>query len=210
MDRIDLYQIHWPAWKGKPEGESPGSLEEAIGAMAQLQREGKIRHIGLSNCDAGQIKRAQAIAPIVCLQPKYSLVSRGAEEEILPYALQTGIGVIVYSPMASGLLSGAMTLDRIARLPEEDWRKNTPNFQEPLLSANLQLVERLKEIGKRHGRSAGETAIAWTLRNPAVTGAIVGVRKPEQVRGVVGAADLQLTNADVADIESALALRASA
>jgi aryl-alcohol dehydrogenase-like predicted oxidoreductase len=128
----------------------------------------------------------------------------------LPYALQTGIGVIVYSPMASGLLSGAMTLDRIARLPEEDWRKNTPNFQEPLLSANLQLVERLKEIGKRHGRSAGETAIAWTLRNPAVTGAIVGVRKPEQVRGVVGAADLQLTNADVADIESALALRASA
>jgi aryl-alcohol dehydrogenase-like predicted oxidoreductase len=210
MESIDLYQIHWPAWRGHPEGDSPGSIEEAIGTMGQLQREGKIRHIGLSNFDPGQIKRAQAIAPIVCLQPKYSLLARDIEKTILPYALQEEMGVIVYSPMASGMLSGAMTLDRIARLPEDDWRKNTPNFKEPLLSQNLQLVERLKEIGKRHGRSAGETAIAWTLRNPAVTGAIVGTRSAEQVRGVIGAAELKLTGADMAEIESALALRASA
>jgi aryl-alcohol dehydrogenase-like predicted oxidoreductase len=210
VERIDLYQIHWPAWKGHPESDSPGSIEEAIAAMNQLRAEGKIRHIGLSNFDPGQIKRAQAIAPIVCLQPKYSLLARGVEQELLPYALKADIGVIVYSPMFSGLLSGAMTPERIAKLPADDWRKNTPNFQEPLLSRNLQLVERLKEIGKRHGRSAGEVAIAWTLQNPAVTGAIVGVRSPEQVRGVIGAADLKLTSTDMADIESALALRASA
>lgn len=210
MERIDLYQIHWPAWKGHPESDSPGSIEEAVGEMKQLQKEGKIRHIGLSNFDPGQIKRAQAIAPIVCLQPKYSLLARDIEKDLLPYALKENIGVIVYSPMASGMLSGAMTPERIAKMPADDWRKNTPNFREPLLSQNLQLVERLKEIGKRHGRSAGETAIAWTLGNPAVTGAIVGVRSAEQVRGVIGAADLELTPADMADIVSALALRASA
>jgi aryl-alcohol dehydrogenase-like predicted oxidoreductase len=210
MDHIDLYQIHWPAWKGRPESDSPGSIEEAVGEMAKLQGEGKIRHIGLSNFDSGQIKRAQVIAPIVCLQPKYSLLSRDIEKTILPYALKENIGVIVYSPMASGMLSGAMTAERIAKMPADDWRKNTPNFREPLLGQNLQLVERLKEIGKRHGRSAGEIAIAWTLGNPAVTGAIVGIRSGEQVRGVMGAADLQLTPEDMADIVSALALRASA
>src|SRR5580704_6476826 len=210
LERIDLYQIHWPAWKGGPESNSPGSIEEAVGEMAKLRGEGKIRHIGLSNFDTGQIKRAQAIAPIVCLQPKYSLLSRDIEKALLPYALKENIGVIVYSPMASGMLSGAMTPERIAKLPADDWRKNTPNFKEPLLSQNLQLVERLKVIGNRHGRSAGEAAIAWTLGNPAVTGAIVGIRSAEQVRGVIGAADLKLTPDDMADIVSALALRASA
>jgi len=210
LDRIDLYQIHWPAWKGRAESETPGSIEEAVRTMAGLQREGKIRHIGLSNFTPAQIQRAQAIAPIVCLQPKYSLISRGVEEELLPFAQKSGIGVIVYSPMASGMLTGAMTRERVAKMPENDWRRGTPNFTEPLLSQNLQLVERLKEIGARHGRGAGEVAIAWTLRNSAVTGAIVGVRKSEQVRGVIGAANLELTPADVADIDSALSLRATA
>jgi len=210
MDCIDLYQIHWPGFRGRPESESPGSIEEAVGAMAQLEREGKIRHIGLSNFSPAQIKRAQAVAPIISLQPKYSLLARSVEEDLFPFALESGIGVIVYSPMYSGLLSGAMSRDRIAHFPEDDWRKKSPDFQESLLTRNLQLVDRLTVIGKRHGRSAGETAIAWTLKNRAVTGAIVGVRSAEQVRGVIGAADLHLTRADMADIESALTLRASA
>jgi aryl-alcohol dehydrogenase-like predicted oxidoreductase len=210
MDRIDVYQIHWPTWKGRPENETPGSIEEAVRTMADLQREGKIRHIGLSNFSPAQIQRAQAIANIVCLQPKYNLLSRGVEKDLLPFAQKSGIGVIVYSPMGSGMLTGAMTRERIAAFPADDWRRGTPDFKEPLLTKNLQLVDRLKEIGKRHDRGAGEVAIAWTLRNPAVTGAIVGVRKSEQVRGVIGAADLELTPADVAEIDSALALRATA
>lgn len=210
IDRIDLYQIHWPAWKGKPESASPGTLEEAIGEMAKLRSEGKIRHLGLSNCDVGQIKRAQAIAPIVSLQPKYSLLARNVEAGILPYAEQAGIGVIVYSPMASGLLSGAMTRERVQQMPADDWRKASSNFQEPLLSQNLKLAELLGEIGRRHGRTAGETAISWTLRNPAVTGAIVGVRTASQVGGVIGAGELRLTDADVSEIETALAQRAAA
>src|SRR5271154_487066 len=187
IDAIDLYQIHWPAWKGGPESASPGSIEEAVGAMAKLKAEGKIRHIGVSNFDAGQMQRASHVAPIVSLQPPYSLLSSEVEASILPYARQNNIGVIVYSPMASGLLSGAMTRERIAAFPQDDWRKRNPNFQEPLLSRNLLLVETLRAIGKRHSATPGEIAIAWTLRNPAVTGAIVGVRSPQQVSGVAGA-----------------------
>lgn len=202
IDTIDLYQIHWPAWKGGPESASPGSIEEAVGALAKLREQGKIRHIGVSNFNVEQMQRAQRVAPITALQPPYSLVAPDVQVAILPFALEQKIGVIVYSPMGSGLLTGAMTRERIAAMPEDDWRKQNPNFQEPLLSGNLQLVERLREVGKRHEASPGEVAIGWTLKNPAVTAAIVGVRSAQQARGVAGAAELELTDAEVNEIEN--------
>jgi aryl-alcohol dehydrogenase-like predicted oxidoreductase len=201
IERIDLYQIHWPAWSGLPESGSPGSIEEAILEMAQLQKEGKIRHIGVSNFDASQMQRAMDVAPIVSLQPPYSLLSTEVEFSILPFALRHEIGVIVYSPMASGLLSGSMTRERIAAFPKDDWRRRNAQFVEPLLSRNLQLVETLRAIGRRHNATPGEVAIAWTLRNPAVTGAIVGVRNAQQVAGIAGAADLKLNAGDMTEIE---------
>lgn len=203
-DAIDLYQIHWPAWKGAPESASPGSIEEALGAMVKLKDQGKIRHIGVSNFNVPQMQRAQAVGPITSLQPPYSLVATEAETEILLYALSQRIGVIVYSPMGSGLLTGAMTRERIQAMPEDDWRKHDPNFQEPLLSRNLRLVERLRIVGQRHVATPAEVAIAWTLRNPAVTAAIVGVRSAQQANGIAGAADLELTAADIAEIENSL------
>ena len=177
--------------------------------MAKLKAEGKIRHIGVSNFNARQMQRASQVAPIASLQPPYSLLASEIETSILPFARQHHIGVIVYSPMASGLLSGAMTRERIAALPEDDWRKHSPNFQEPLLSRNLQLVETLRAIGKRHNATPGEVAIAWTLRNPAVTGAIVGVRSPRQVSGIAGAPDVRLSPDDMQEIEQVLALQAA-
>jgi aryl-alcohol dehydrogenase-like predicted oxidoreductase len=209
IDAIDLYQIHWPAWKDAPETALSGSIEEAVGAMAKLKAQGKIRHIGVSNFDVQQIRRAQSVAPITSLQPPYSLVATDVEPAILPYALSQRIGVIVYSPMGSGLLTGAMTRDRIAALPEDDWRKRDRNFQEPLLSRNLRLVETLRSVGQRHKASPGEVAIAWTLKNPAVTAAIVGVRNAQQARGVVGAAELELSPDEVAEIEGSRTRRAA-
>jgi aryl-alcohol dehydrogenase-like predicted oxidoreductase len=195
VDVIDLYQIHWP-----PDPDSP-KLEEGWSTLADLKREGKVRWIGVSNFDVKQLRRAKAIAPITSLQPPYSLVHRGVEEDILPYCLRDGIGVIVYSPMASGLLTGAMTAERATKLPKDDWRKSDPEFNEPKLSRNLALVERLREIAKRHGRSPGEVAIAWTLRNPAVTGAIVGARNARQAEGVMRAGELRLSDKEVNEIE---------
>jgi len=205
IDAIDLYQIHWPAWQGRPESASPGSIEEAVGAMATLRAEGKIRHIGVSNFNARQMERALAVAPITSLQPPYSLLATDVESSTLPFALSHNIGVIVYSPMASGLLTGVMTRERIARLPEDDWRKRSPNFQEPLLTRNLGLVEVLRGIGKKHNATPGEVAIAWTLKNPAVTGAIVGVRSKAQVSGIAGAPDVKLSPDEVSQIEQTLA-----
>jgi len=204
VDTIDLYQIHWPAWSGNPESASPGSIEEAVGSLAKLKGQGKIRHIGVSNFNAQQMQRALHVAPIASLQPPYSLLATDVESSILPFALRHRIGVIVYSPMASGLLSGAMTRERIAGLSEDDWRKRSPNFQEPLLSRNLRLVETLRAIGTRHKATPGEVAIAWTLRNPAVTGAIVGIRSAQQVRGIAGAGDIELSPQDVLQIEKGL------
>ena len=201
IDAIDLYQIHWPAWKGAAESVSPGSIEEAVGALAKLKDEGKIRHIGVSNFDVQQMRRAQNIAPVTSLQPPYSLVARDVEAEILPYALSQHIGVIVYSPMGSGLLTGAMTRERIAAMPEDDWRKSNPNFQGQLLSRNLQLVERLRSVGERHAASPAEIAIAWTLNNAAVTAAIVGIRSAQQAKGIAGAANLDLAQSEMAEIE---------
>jgi aryl-alcohol dehydrogenase-like predicted oxidoreductase len=200
IDAIDLYQIHWPAWKGNPESASPGSIEEAIGEMARLKAEGKIRNIGVSNFNAQQMQRAQRIAPIASLQPPYSLLARDVESSILPFARQHGTGVVVYSPMASGMLSGAMTRERIAAFPKDDWRKNSPNFQEPLLTRNLHLVETLRAIGKRRNATPGEVAIAWALTNPAVTGAIIGVRSADQVNGIAAAADVHLAPDEIQEI----------
>ena len=207
VDSIDLYQIHWPAWAGNPESASPGSIEEAVGEMAKLMAEGKIRNIGVSNFSAAQMQRAQNVAPIASLQPPYSLLFPEVETSTLLFALSHHIGVIVYSPMASGLLTGAMTRERIAALPEDNWRKNSPNFQKPLLSRNLRLVETLRSIGQRQNATPGEVAIAWTLRNPAVTGAIVGVRSAQQVNGIAGAADVRLNAEDMREIEQALTLQ---
>ena len=194
VEAIDLYQVHWPV-------ENARELEEGWSAMAKLQRQGKVRWIGVSNFDVEQLKRAQAIAPVTSLQPPYSLVHPEVEEEILPYCEEQGIGVIVYSPMASGLLTGAMTRERIASLPEDDWRKHHADFNEPNLSGNLALVERLRAVGKRRGLAPGAVAIAWTLSNPGVTGAIVGARKREQVDDVVAAAGVSLAKADLIQIE---------
>lgn len=207
VDAIDLYQVHWPAWQGQPESASPGSIEEAIGELAKLKAEGKIRNIGVSNFNSSQMQRALNIAPIASLQPPYSLIDTEIEASVLPFALHHRIGVIVYSPMASGLLTGAMTRERIAAFPEDDWRKRSPNFQEPLLSRNLRLVETLRKIGQRHNATPGEVAIAWTLRNPAVTGAIVGVRSPKQVEGIAGAGDFELNADDMREIEQTSALQ---
>jgi aryl-alcohol dehydrogenase-like predicted oxidoreductase len=201
VDRIDLYQVHWP--------EPDADIEEGWTELARLQEEGKIHYLGVSNFNVSQMKRAQAIAPITSLQPPYSLVNRKVENEILPFAARENIGVIAYSPMASGLLTGAMTRERIAALPDDDWRKRNANFQEPLLSRNLCLVRRLRDIGIRYGLSAGEVAVAWVLRNSAVTAAIVGARKPGQIKGVLGAARLELSDADLAEIDQFLAKSAA-
>jgi aryl-alcohol dehydrogenase-like predicted oxidoreductase len=176
--------------------------------MAGLQKEGKVRWIGVSNFTVAQIERAEKIAPVISLQPPYSLIHRQIETETLPYCEKQGIGVIVYSPMASGLLTGAMTRERAAKLPDDDWRKHSPEFHEPNLSKNLKLVERLKKVAARYGRTPGEVAIAWTLRLPAVTGAIVGARNAKQAEGVMRAGELKLTPQDIAEIEGTAAAHA--
>ena len=168
--------------------------------MAKLKEDGKVRNIGVSNFNVAQMRRAQAIAPITSLQPRYSLLHREIEAEILPFVARENIGVIAYSPMASGLLTGAMTPERIASLPSDDWRRGHSDFREPQLSHNLELVRLLRTVSLRHGRSPGEAAVAWVLCNPAVTGAIVGARRPDQVRGVVGAADFHLSHRELTEI----------
>jgi len=194
VDTIDLYQVHWP----EPDAE----IEEGWTEMARLKEEGKVRFIGVSNFNVDQMKRAMKIAPITSLQPPYSLLARKVEPEILPFALQNGIGVIVYSPMRAGLLTGKMTRERALNLSTDDWRSRDKDFQEPNLSPNLKLVELLRKIGERHGRSPGEVAIAWTLYNPAVTGAIVGLRKAEQVHGTIGALTFRLSSNEASEIEA--------
>jgi len=194
VDAIDLYQIHWPI----PEED----IEEGWSAFAELKQEGLVRHIGVSNFNAEQLRRIQSISPVETLQPQYSLIDRDAEKELLPLAEREGIGVIVYSPMASGLLTGGMTRDRIARLPDDDWRKSDPRFREPQLSRNLALVERLKTVAARHDTTPGAVAIAWTLLNPAVDGAIAGFRRADQVDPILTAASIELTGDDIDEIEA--------
>ena len=195
-DVIDLYQIHWP--------DPDPDLEEGWSTMAKLKAEGKVRYIGVSNFNVSQMRRAQEIAPIDSLQAPYSLIKPDAEKDVLPYCLEQNIGVIVYSPMMSGLLTGAMSLERVANLPEDDWRKRDPEFQEPRLSRNLKLANLLTEIGYPHSMSPGNVAIAWTLRHPAVTGAIVGARHPRQIEETIEAAEFRLSDSELAQIDKFL------
>jgi aryl-alcohol dehydrogenase-like predicted oxidoreductase len=199
IEVIDLYQVHWP-----PE-DSGSALEEAWKTMAALQKEGRVRWIGVSNFNAAQIQRAEKVAPVTSLQPPYSLIRRQIETETLPHCERRGIGVISYAPMASGLLTGAMTRERAAALPTDDFRSRNPEFREPRLSKNVELVERLRLVGARHGRGPGEVAIAWVLRHPAITGAIIGIRNAKQAEGILRAGELKLTAGEIAEIEGAAA-----
>jgi aryl-alcohol dehydrogenase-like predicted oxidoreductase len=199
LDVIDLYQIHWPDFP--PGGPAP-DIEEAWSALSKLRAEGKVRHIGVSNFDVSQLERIRSLAPVESLQPPYSIVRRGIEADILPYCLRHEIGVIVYSPLASGLLSGTMTRERLNALPSNDWRKTKgEEFKEPRLSRNLEIAEGVKRIGARRGVSPATIALAWTLGNPAVTGAITGVRSARQVDEIAGAAAVELTEEEVAEID---------
>jgi aryl-alcohol dehydrogenase-like predicted oxidoreductase len=192
LDVIDVYQVHWP--------DPDEDVEEGWAAFAELKSEGLVRHIGVSNFDVAQLRRAQAIAPVETLQPPYSLLERRIEAEILPFCEQEGIGVVCYSPMASGLLSGAMTRERIAALPDNDWRKHDPRFNEPELSRNLAIVARLQTVADRHDTTPGAIAVAWTLHHPAVHGSIVGFRRPDQVEPLLAAGTIELTDDDLATI----------
>ena len=197
LECIDLYQIHWP----RPDED----LEEGWETLSELKREGKVRWIGVSNFSVSQMRRIQKIAPINTLQPPYSLVRPEVQQEILPFCQENNIGVIVYSPMYSGLLTGKMTAERIKNMPPDDWRQRDPEFQSPRLERNLEIVAALTEIGNKHGVEPGVVAIAWTLRNPAVTGAIVGQRRPSQVDGIFPAATFRLSPAEIAQLDAILA-----
>jgi aryl-alcohol dehydrogenase-like predicted oxidoreductase len=196
IDAIDLYQIHWPI----PDED----IEEGWSALAELKQQGLLRHIGVSNFSVEQLQRIEHIAPVETLQPEYSLAVRDGEHELLPFAERTGIGVIVYSPMSSGLLTGKMTRERIHALADDDWRKDDPRFRDPQLSRHLGLVERLEAVAERHDTTPGAVAVAWTLLNPAVDGAITGFRRPDQVDAIVPAASLELTAQDVDEINGRL------
>ena len=193
-DVIDLYQIHWSA-------DDLAETVEGWTTLAALQKEGKVRWIGVSNFSVEELQKVQGVARLTSLQPPYSPLKREVESAQLPWCLREKVGVIVYAPMASGRLTGTLTRERMAALPKEDWRTKNPEFQEPNLSKNLALVEKLRAVGAKHGRSPGEVAIAWTLRNPAVTGAIVGARNPKQVEGTIGAMDFRLTSEEIERIE---------
>jgi aryl-alcohol dehydrogenase-like predicted oxidoreductase len=195
LDAIDVYQVHWP--------DPDEDVEEGWATFAELKDEGLVRHIGVSNFDVAQLRRAQAIAPVETLQPPYSLLERAIEDEILPFAEQQDIGVVIYSPMQSGLLSGAMTPERIAALPDDDWRKHDPRFREPALSRHMALVERLRTVADRHDTTLGAVAVAWTLHHPAVDGAIVGFRRPDQVEPLLAAGRIALSEDDLATIAGA-------
>jgi aryl-alcohol dehydrogenase-like predicted oxidoreductase len=197
VETIDLYQIHWP----NPDEE----IEEGWAELARQQKAGKIRWIGVSNFNVDQMKRAQAIAPITSLQPPYSMLRPAIEAEILPFCLENGIGVINYSPMVSGLLTGRMSAERVAAMPADDWRRKAVEFNEPRLSRNLKLVEVLREIGSAHGVEPGVVAVAWTLHHPAITAAIVGGRSGEQVKGLAPALRFRLTEEEFARIGAFLA-----
>jgi len=194
VDAIDLYQIHWPI----PDEE----VEEGWLALAELKEQGLVRHIGVSNFSVAQLERAEAIAPVETLQPPYSLIDRDVEPDVLPWCEEHDVGVIVYSPMASGMLTGRMTRERIEGLPADDWRSKSDTFREPQLSRNLELVERLQRVAERHGVEPGAVAVAWTLHNPAVDGAITGFRRPDQVDPILAAADLELSDGDVRELEA--------
>ena len=198
-DRIDLLQVHWPL----PDEE----IEEGWTEIARAVQEGKVRWAGASNFSVAQLERVRAIHPVTSLQPAYNMLRRGVEADLLPYCAARGIGVIVYSPMGTGLLAGGFTRESVAALPDSDWRRQIPPFQEPELSANLAVAEGLRPVARRHGCTVGVVAITWVLRRPEVTGAIVGAARPGEIEGTVGAAGLRLDEQDLEDIEVLLAER---
>mgnify|MGYP000935956102 FL=1 len=196
VEVIDLYQIHWP--------DPDPDIEEAWSTMADLVKEGKIRYAGVSNFNVEQMKRIEKIHPIASLQPPYSMIMRDIEKEILPYCAEKNMGVIVYSPMQKGLLTGKFTPERVKNLPPDDHRRSDPQFNEPLLSINLELVEKLKPIAEKYGRTLAQLAIAWVLRRPEVTAAIVGTRRPSQIEETFPAGDWELAAEDIEAIEKLL------
>jgi aryl-alcohol dehydrogenase-like predicted oxidoreductase len=198
VERIDLYQIHWPDWT------TGTALEESWGTMAELVEEGKARWIGVSNFDVEQLERCEAVRHVDSVQPPLSLLARGVRATVLPWALERGTGVIVYSPMASGMLTGTFDAARIELLDPDDWRRQSPVFQEPLLSRNLELVERLRPLAGRLGATLPALAVAWTLAQPGVTAAIVGARLPRHVDGWVPASELELSDTDLSEIDDAV------
>ena len=202
VDTIDLYQIHWP----NPEED----VEEGWGAIADLVGEGKVRYGGVSNFSVEQLQRILPIHPVASLQPPYSMIRRDIESELLPFCAAHDIGVIVYSPMQTGILTGRFTRERVANLPEDDWRKRAPTFLEPQLSANLALVEQLRPLAEKRGRTVAQLAIAWALRRLEVTAAIVGARRPEQIEETAPAADWVPSEEDIAAVERSLSEREQA
>ncbi len=199
IEQIDLYQIHWP----NPEPQ----IEEAWATIADLVKEGKVRYAGVSNFNVAQLQRIQPIHPVASLQPPYSMLARGVEEELLSYCAAHQIGVIIYSPMQAGLLTGKVTREWVEQLPEDDWRKRNPRFRDPELSANLALVEGLRPIAERAGKTVAQLALAWVLRRPEVTAAIVGARRPSQIEETVAASDWDLSAEEIAAIDALLAAR---
>jgi aryl-alcohol dehydrogenase-like predicted oxidoreductase len=197
IERIDLYQMHWP--------EPDEQVEEAWEAMSQLAKQGKVRYVGVSNFSAGQLTRAGRIWPVASLQPPYSMIRRGVEDELLGYCADNDIGVVAYSPMQKGLLTGKFSADRVANLAPDDHRCRDRNFLEPKLSANLNLVQGLRPIAQRNQLTLAQLAIAWVLRRPEVTAAIVGARRPAQIAETIKAAEGALQNEDLTEIEDLLA-----
>ena len=203
VEVIDLYQIHWP--------HDDEHVEEAWGTIADLIKEGKLRYAGVSNFSVAHLERVQPIHPVASLQPPYSMLERDVEKELLPYCVAHDIGVVVYSHMQTGLLTGKYTKERVASLPDEDWRKDySPHFQEPALSVNLALVDKLHPIAERNGKTVAQLAIAWTLRRPEVTAAIVGSRRPSHIEETVVAGDWELSDEDIAAVDALLAEREQA
>ena len=192
VDYLDLLQVHWPTHDGTP-------VEESWATLAALVDEGKVRAIGVCNFEVDLLERCQSVRQVDTFQPELNLIRRAAGQEAITWASRHGAGVIVYSPMRSGLLSGRFSRERCAELPEDDWRRHDPSFCEPELGRNLQLVERLQPLAAELGCSLPELAVAWTLAWPGVTGAIVGARRPEQVDDWIGAAEVEL---DVEHLES--------
>lgn len=202
IDVIDLYQIHWP----QPDAE----IEEAWETMAELMEEGKIRYAGVSNFSVSQMERLQSMHPIASLQPPYSMLRREIEEEILGYCARNSIGVVVYSPMQKGILTGKYTPKKVAELPPDDHRRNDPHFMDPELSLTHDMLERIRPIAERHGRTLAQLAIAWVLRRPELTAAIVGTRKPSQIEDTARAAEWDLTPDEITEIDRYLAMWARA
>ncbi len=196
VEVIDLYQIHWPI----PDEQ----IEEAWGAMAELVKAGKVRYIGVSNFSVSQLERIQPIHPVTSLQPPYSMIRREIEDDLVDYCAANEIGMVVYSPMQAGLLTGKFSQERLDNLPPGDWRRTNDQFKEPRFSATLALVEKLRPIAERNGRTLAQLSIAWTLRLPAITSAIVGARRPGQIVETAKASDWSLSAEDMAEIDALL------